>query len=92
LALPLFWASLSCSVKFDHFHSVYLLVLFSMVFLSRNISRGQNFFQYLSGYWACDFQYRNWKSGIAGISGYREFEALKGEISSGIRGFRKWQL
>jgi hypothetical protein len=32
LALPLFGACLSCSVKFDHFHSVYLLVLFSKVF------------------------------------------------------------
>jgi hypothetical protein len=32
LALALFWACLSCSVKFDAFHFVYLLVLFSTVF------------------------------------------------------------
>jgi hypothetical protein len=33
LALPLFWVFLSCwAVKFDRFHFVYLLILFSMVF------------------------------------------------------------
>ena len=44
--------------------------------VSRNVSRGQNFFQYPEGYWACDFQYPKLKSAIAGISGYRKFEAL----------------
>ena len=80
LALALFWAYIfpaQPNSLWTHRLSLCLssCIIFDVI-LSRNISRGHNFFQYPSGYWACDFQYPNLKSGIARISGYRKFEAL----------------
>jgi hypothetical protein len=43
---------------------------------SRNISRGPDRIFAVSLGIACDFQYPNLKSDIAGISRYRKFEAL----------------
>jgi hypothetical protein len=74
-----FWVYLSCSVKFGRLHFVYIIFLWYFV---KKYQLWTEFFQYPSGYWACDFQYPNLKSGIAGISGYRyhKFEALTGLI------------
>jgi hypothetical protein len=58
------------------------LYLFFLWYFVKKYQLWTEFFQYPSGYWACDFQYPNLKSGIAVISGYRyhKFEALTGLI------------
>jgi hypothetical protein len=62
---------LFCSVKFDRLHFVYLLILFSTVFC-REISAVDRIFSVSLGILSLWFPVSNFKSGIAGKSGYRK--------------------